>query len=123
MSQTLKIFLAFILTIILAIVFTPFLGGLYDKFFPVSGGFFWGPSHPEYIPGFIVAYMFSFPLFFISLLEKRRIMWLSIGILPVIVLILLAKEGNTLIVGGVLFILGSLLGLLASKLANIGEKK
>ena len=122
MPNSLKILLVFVLSVILAVILTPFFGGLYDHFFIVSAGFFWGPPHPEYIPGFIVAYMFSQPLFFLSLLERKKIFWLLVGILPIIALILWARQGNTLTMGGILFTLGVFLGLLAAKLARIGEK-
>ncbi|TSC96061.1 MAG: hypothetical protein Athens101410_214 [Parcubacteria group bacterium Athens1014_10] len=122
MSQFLKILIAFVFTIILTIILTPSLGGLYDHFFSVSGGFFWGPPHPEYMEGFIVAYLFSLPLFFLSLLEQKKIFWLLIGILPIIALILWGRDGDLLIMGGIALIIGSLLGLLAARLARMGEK-
>ncbi len=122
MSQSLKVLLAFIFAIILAVILTPFLGRLYDYYFTVSGGFFWGPSHPEYIPGFIIAYLFFIPLFIISLLEKKKIMWLLIGIFPIIAIGLGELRGGGIILGPVVFIIGGLLGLLSSKLAKIGEK-
>ncbi len=122
MSQTLKILLAFILTIILAVILMPFFGGLYEKFFGIVSVGFWGPPHPEYISGFVAAYLFSSPLFFLSLLEEKRIFWLLVGILPVLALILWGRDGDLLIMGGIALIIGALLGLLAVRLAKIGEK-
>ena len=122
MPNFLRIPIAFILTIILSVILTPFVGGLYDHFFAVSGGFFWGPPHPEYIEGFIVAYMFSLPLFFFSLLEKKKITWSLIGISPFVVFILWGRFGDLLIMGGIALIIGASLGMLASKLSRTGEK-
>ncbi|TSC96060.1 MAG: hypothetical protein Athens101410_213 [Parcubacteria group bacterium Athens1014_10] len=122
MPHFLRILIAFVLTIILAVILTPLCGSWYENFFGnVSVGFF-GPSHPEYIPGFVIAYLFSFPLFFLSLLEQKRIFWLLVGILPMIALILWGRDGELLIMGAILLILGASLGLLAARLARIGEK-
>ncbi len=122
MANYLRIIIAFVLTVVLAIILTPFFGGLYDKFSPPTGEWFWGPSHSEYIPGFIIAYLFFLPLFIISLLEKKKIMWLLIGISPIIFLNLWEVDGVELIMSFILFTTGALLGLLSSKLAKIGEK-
>ncbi len=123
MSQFLRILIAFVLAIILSVILTPFFGGLYDEFSPPTGRWFWGPSHPEYIPGFIIAYLFFFPLFIISLLEKKKITWLLIGIFPIIFLNLWEVDGVELLMSFTVFTIGSLLGLLSAKLARIGEKK
>ena len=122
MPNSLKILLVFVLSVILAVILTPFFGGLYDHFFIVSAGFFWGPPHPEYIPGFIIAYMFFLPLFIVSLLEKRKILWLLIGILPVVAIGLGELGGEGIIMSLMVFAIGVLLGLLASKLSKLGEK-
>lgn len=123
MPKSVKILLAFALTIILAVILTPFCGNWYEDFFGIISVGFWGPSHPEYIPGFIAAYLFSFPLFFLSLLEEKKIFWLLVGILPVIALILWGRDGDLLIMGGIALMIGTLLGLLVDKLTRIGEKE
>ncbi len=122
MSQFLRILIAFVLAIILSVILTPFFGGLYDHFFIVNSWFFWGPSHPEYIPGFIVAYMFFLPLFLISLLEEKKILWLLVGVLPILAIGLGELNGGGVIMCLIVFTIGSLLGLIAAKLAKIGRE-
>jgi len=58
-----KKYLLVLITAILIIVFTPAFGGLYDEFFGPITSWFWGPSHPEYVEGFFVSYMFFVSLF------------------------------------------------------------
>lgn len=123
MSNSLRIIIAFILAIVLAVILTPFCGSWFEDLFGIISVGFWGPAHPEYIPGFIVAYMFSLPLFIVSLLEKRRIIWLLIGIFPVLAVGLGELNGGGIIMSLIAFTIGTLLGLLADKLSRIGEKE
>lgn len=90
MSSKLKNAILTIITIILIIIFTPFFGGLYDKYFgPVSTGFFWGPENPEYFEGFFVSYAF-FITFFTIILGKYKYFSIFIGLLILFYLFLTA---------------------------------
>jgi len=61
MNQKKEIKLFFI-TIFLILIFTPVFGGLYKIFFgPACTGFLCS-SHPEYLDGFFISYMFFIPL-------------------------------------------------------------
>jgi len=90
---------------VLIIIFIPLFGGLYEKYLgPVSGGFFWGPSHPEYIDGFFVSYMFFVSLFvFIFGGEKKyKVASILLGILLFIDLVLGSIEGLIIDIGVIL---------------------
>jgi hypothetical protein len=54
------------------IIFTPIFGNLYEKCFGPVSTWFWGPTHPEYLDGFLISYMFFIPLFIILFVEKNK---------------------------------------------------
>ena len=103
--------------VFLTLIFTTLFGDLYEMLLGPVTNWFWGPSNPENIAGFI----FSF-LFFGSLLswifgaEKKKKYWLSY-ILPFLIFMLLLGAFEELIIGLGLVLLGWLLaqGVLAVK--------
>ena len=59
-----KKILLFLTVSFLIIVFVPLAGKLYEHIIGRKiGSGFWGPSHPEYIEGFFLSYMFFVSLF------------------------------------------------------------
>ena len=73
MSNKLKNLSLIIVTFILIILFTPFFGDLYEKYFgPVSYGFFIGPENPQYVDGFFIAYAFFATLVVTLFITKKK---------------------------------------------------
>lgn len=92
------------LIIILIIIFTPIFGGLYKKFFgPACTGFLC-PTHPEYLDGFFISYMFfvSLIITFFGGIRKYKILSILLGILLFIDLFLGAWEGLIINLGAVI---------------------
>jgi len=92
MKQTQKNILLWVAIIVLIIVTTSWFGALYEMIIgrELSPGF-WGPSNPEYVPGFFVATGFSFSFLLTIFLTKNRYKTLAIS-LVVLVLIELFFE-------------------------------
>ena len=73
MNQKTKNILLILMIAVLIVVFTPIFGSLYKTYFgPVSGGFFWGPAHPEYIDGFFISFVFFVTLLVTLLVIKNK---------------------------------------------------
>lgn len=93
----------FLITSLLIIIFTPVVGNLYELYFgPISSGF-WGPSHPEYIDGFFISYLFFVSLSVIIFAgnKKYKLWTILIGILLLIDLLLGAWESLIIDTGAV----------------------
>ncbi|GBE16853.1 hypothetical protein BMS3Abin15_00677 [bacterium BMS3Abin15] len=114
-----KQFLLFLGVSFAAIIFTPWLGSLYERYLgPASTGF-WGPSHPEYFAGFIFSFLFFGSLFsWLFALEKKKKYWLSYT-LPFLIFMLLLGAFEELIIGIGLVFIG---WLLAKGILLIKEK-
>ncbi len=109
MGRISKNFLLFIIIVLLLIIFTPIFGLIYMKFFgPVSSGFFWGPSHPEYIDGFFISYSFFIPLMLTIFGGKKK--YLIMAILVAIELLFFFGSWEAFIIDAVAAIIGWLLG-------------
>ena len=96
MSSRLKNFGLIIITFILIILFTPFFGGLYNKYFgPVSTGFYLGPENPEYFDGFFIGYAFFVTLMIILFVIKKKykVLGIFLGIIFLFDLFIVAWEG------------------------------
>ncbi len=109
MNQTSKKLLLTIITIILIIAFTPIFGNLYESYFgPVTSGLFIGPSHPEYIDGFLMSYIVFVTILLVILLNYKKYIWLLLATWP-IVISLMAGDGSALIIDIFLFIIAFVL--------------
>lgn len=67
--------------IVLIVITTPWFGTLYETIIgrELSTGF-WGPSNPEYVPGFFMAAGFTFGLLLTVFLTKNRYKTLIISL-------------------------------------------
>lgn len=97
--------LLFLSTIFLIIVFTPSAGSLYEVIIGRKiTTWFWGPSHPEYIEGFFMSYMFFVSLF-VTIFggeKKYKIGGSLLGILLFIDVVLGAWESLIIGIGAIL---------------------
>ena len=98
MNQKTKNILLILLIAVLIVVFTPIFGSLYKTYFgPVSGGFFWGPAHPEYIGGFFMSYVFFITILSVVLLNYKKYIWGALLIMWPFAISLMAGDGQALI--------------------------
>jgi len=99
-----------LVAVVLIIIFTPIFGKLYEIIIgrQLSGGF-WGPSNPEYIPGFFMSY--SFFISFLTTVFGDKNKYKIGGILLVIILLIIAilNLGEDLIINIGIVIIGWLL--------------
>ena len=119
MSKKEKLFL-FLGIAFLVIIFTPSFGALYELYISPVTNWFWGPSHPEYIEGFFMAYMF-FTAFVLSIFggkSKYKNLAILLGIFLALDIILGAKQAFWIdLQAGILgLILGHISYLLYSKI-------
>ncbi|MBU4455224.1 hypothetical protein KJ586_01785 [Patescibacteria group bacterium] len=97
--------LLFLATSFLIIVFTPSAGRFYEMIIGRKiTTWFWGLSHPEYIEGFFVSYMFFVSLFVILFggKKKYKIGGILLGFLLFIDVALGAWEGLIIDIGAIL---------------------
>jgi len=79
-----KKYLLLIILILLIIYSIPYSGKLYELIIGhKAGGWFWGPSHPEYFEGFFISFMFfvSFFVTFFGGIKKYRNLLIITGII------------------------------------------
>lgn len=95
MSSKLKKLILFVVISTLIILFTPFFGSLYEKYFgPITSGFI-GLSNPQYFEGFFVSYAF-FITFMLTLFlnhKKYKTLGIFLGIIFAFDLFIGAWEG------------------------------
>ena len=98
--------------IILTAVFTPLSGRFYEGIIgrKLSSGF-WGPSHPEYIPGFIIAFAFFCPFIVNLNLKEKNYKATALSVLIPILIALLLRIGELF----VLTILATVIGYLLAQ--------
>ena len=109
MSQKNIKFAMFFGIFILAIVFTPFLSSLYNRYFGPVTNWFWGPDNPEYIGGFTFAFLFFGSLISWLFLSENKIKFWLYYVLPLLIFMLFLGAYEELIIGAVLVALGWLL--------------
>jgi hypothetical protein len=101
-------FLLFFGAVILATIFTPMFGGLYEKILgPAAGGFFWTSSSAAF-EGFIFSFLFFGSLLSWVFAENKKKYWLSYT-LPFLIFMLLLGAFEELIIGIGLVLIGWLL--------------
>ena len=87
----------------------PFVGRIYDIYVTSIGSWFWGPSHPEYITGLTLSFLFFGSLFsWLFATGKKKKYWLSY-VLPLLLFMLLLGAFEELISGIGLVVIGWLL--------------
>ena len=70
MKQTQKSILIWVGIIVLIIITTPWFGAFYEKIIGRElSSSFWGTGHPEYVPGFVMAWLFV-PTLILTLFKK-----------------------------------------------------
>lgn len=104
-----KKFLIFLVIFVLAIIFTPLIGKSYSKYITPITGWFWGLSHPEYITGFILSFLFFGSIISWSFFLKDKIKHWLYYVLPLLIFMLFLGAYEELIVGAGLAIAGWLL--------------
>jgi len=99
MSKKNKIIL-FIVIVFLTIIFTPLFGKFYELIIghKMSSGF-WGPSHPEYFVGFIMAFLFLGSLLSWLTFTDKKIKYWVYYILPLLVFLLILGSLEGVIIG------------------------
>ena len=81
-----------LLILLLAIVFTPILGDVYEIIIGRQVGvFFWGPSNPEYIEGFFMGFVFFITFILYSFGTSMKNYVIVISLIPFIFLDLLSR--------------------------------
>lgn len=82
-----------------SILTTPLIGKWYDLYITPISNWFWGPSHPEYITGFTLSFLFFGSLLsWLFVAQKKKKYWLSY-ILPFLIFMLLLGAFEELIIG------------------------
>jgi len=104
MSLKFKNLVLIIVTIILIIIFTPFFGYLYNKYFgPITSGYL-GLSNPEYFDGFFISYTFWITSIITLFVNKRKynILGILLGLLLLFYLSIGAWEGLIINLGTII---------------------
>ena len=104
MSLKFKNLVLIIVTIILIIIFTPFFGNLYNKYFgPITSGYL-GLSNPEYFDGFFISYTFWITSIITLFVNKRKynILGILLGLLLLFYLSIGAWEGLIINLGTII---------------------
>jgi|SRR3989338_937510 len=100
----------FTLTLASSFLIMAWVGSSYSKYVsPITPGF-WGPSHPEYITGFILAFLFSGSVLPWVLLKDDKFKRLLKYTVPFLIIMLLLQAIEESIIGLGLVLIGWLLG-------------
>ena len=94
-----KNFFLFCLAIGLSILLTPFLGGIYEFIIghPVRWATFIGPSHPEYVEGFFMGFVFFITFLLHTFGTSMKNYVIVFSLIPFILINLLARSPLLLI--------------------------
>lgn len=110
----------YLLSILIALIFSPVFKFFYDKFLnpPNAGyGLFFGRNEELVVGGIIFSYIFFLPFFILILIRRRQwLAWLIGIILPMIIVL---SEGSYIFWLIIFTLTGGLLGWLI----NLGVKK
>jgi len=71
----------FVIIVLFVIFLTPYFGSLYEKIIGhnVSASF-WGPGNPEYIPGFMMSFVFVNVFFFAIFKKPIKYSLIALGV-------------------------------------------
>lgn len=90
-----KKYFILVILMLLMVISVPYFGRLYEIIIGhKAGGWFWGPSHPEYFEGFFMSYMFfvSFYVTFFGGEKKYKNLAILTGLVLLFDLFLVAME-------------------------------
>ena len=107
-----KTLILFIGVIGCSILSAPFISSWYSLYITPISNWFWGPSHPEYLTGFALSFIFFGSLLSWLFAPKQKKYWLFYT-LPFLIFILLLGAFEELIIGISLAIVGWLIGQLS----------
>ncbi|MFA6228020.1 MAG: hypothetical protein WC668_02435 [Patescibacteria group bacterium] len=111
MNSKSKNWLLILFAVVLVIISTPIFGLFYKLYFgPVTGGFFWGPSHQENIPGFFMSYVFVVTVISTVFISRNKYKIIFALLIIPFLLIITFRLGNDLVIDSILVFFGWLIG-------------
>lgn len=106
MSQKIKIFVVFLLDVIISYISSPYFGRLYEKIIQHNVTSWWG-SCPECSEGFLIVFPFLAGLLFFGIFDKNRLNITLPFVLAPALLLLFARQGDAFLIS----LAGGLIGL------------